>query len=101
MKVTRIGVWSAARVAALLYGGLGLLIGAFLSLAALAGAGLGSAVNAQSDVPPALLVVIGVGAIVFAPIFYGVMGLIVGSLTAALYNLAAGVVGGIELDVEN
>jgi len=42
----------------------------------------------------------GMGAIVFLPIFYGVMGIVMGALTAVLYNLFAGLVGGIELDIQ-
>lgn len=42
--------------------------------------------------------VFGVGAIILFPILYGVMGLIFGAVSAALYNLFAGIVGGIELE---
>jgi hypothetical protein len=42
----------------------------------------------------------GVGAIIFLPLFYGVLGLIGGALGAALYNLFAGLFGGIELETQ-
>jgi hypothetical protein len=42
---------------------------------------------------------IGVGAVIFLPIFYGVMGLVAGAIVGALYNVFAGMVGGIEIDV--
>jgi len=42
----------------------------------------------------------GVGAIIFLPIFYGVLGLVAGAIGAALYNLFAGMLGGIELETE-
>jgi hypothetical protein len=42
----------------------------------------------------------GVGAIIVLPIFYGVLGVVMGALTAALYNLFAGMFGGIELDIQ-
>ncbi|MGI8467244.1 MAG: hypothetical protein ACR2N3_02220 [Pyrinomonadaceae bacterium] len=35
------------------------------------------------------------------PIFYGVIGFIAGAIGALLYNLFAGMVGGIEIEVEN
>ncbi len=35
-----------------------------------------------------------------APIFYAIMGFIFGALGALVYNFAAGLVGGIEIDVE-
>ena len=34
------------------------------------------------------------------PIFYGVMGLLAGALGAVLYNVFAGMVGGVAIDVE-
>ena len=42
----------------------------------------------------------GVGAIVFLPIFYGIMGLVGGLLAAIFYNLAAKMMGGIQIDLE-
>ncbi len=44
--------------------------------------------------------ILGVGAVVIFPILYGVMGFIVTLVGAWLYNLAAGMVGGVELDVQ-
>jgi hypothetical protein len=41
--------------------------------------------------------VFGVGAVVILPIFYGVMGGLMGLLMAWLYNLVAGFVGGVEI----
>jgi hypothetical protein len=41
-----------------------------------------------------------IGIVIFAPIFYGVIGFIFGAIFAFIYNLVAGVVGGIELEVE-
>ena len=42
----------------------------------------------------------GFGLIVIGPIFYGVMGFIVGVIGAFVYNIVAGWVGGIEVEVE-
>jgi len=42
----------------------------------------------------------GVGAIIVAPIMYACFGFIGALIGAALYNVVAGIVGGIELDVE-
>ena len=44
--------------------------------------------------------VVGIGAIVLLPILYGGLGFIVAIIAAGLYNLAAGFVGGIEIDVK-
>jgi len=42
----------------------------------------------------------GVALLIFLPIIYGIFGFIFGALAAAVYNLVAGIVGGIEIDVE-
>ena len=42
----------------------------------------------------------GVGAVIFMPLFYGALGFITGIITAALYNLVAGWIGGVELQLE-
>ena len=76
---------------------LGLLIGGFMALASLLGVAVQQQGNANAAIPAMLL---GVGAVVFLPIFYGVTCFIAGIIYAALYNLVAGVVGGIELEFE-
>ena len=43
---------------------------------------------------------VGIGAIIALPIFYGLLGFVVFAIGAWLYNLAAGFVGGIRIDVE-
>jgi len=94
MVINRIGPVSCAKISGTLYAILGLLGGAFFSLFALAG-GLGSN-RAGGAFAGAML---GVGAVVFLPICYGLIGFI-GSLIAAwLYNVVAGLVGGVEIDV--
>ena len=44
--------------------------------------------------------VAGIAALIIFPIMYGVIGFIAGAIGAALYNLVAGIVGGIEIEVE-
>ena len=41
----------------------------------------------------------GIEAIILLPVLYGVLGLITSVIAAWLYNLAAGFVGGIEIDM--
>jgi len=42
----------------------------------------------------------GVGSIIFFPIVYGILGGILGALSALFYNIAAGWVGGLEVEVD-
>ena len=86
--LNRIGPLSAAKVVAVLYAIFGLVMGAFLSVTALF----------RPD-PGGVAPLWGVAAVVFFPVLYGVGGFLVTLLTAWLYNVVAGVVGGVELDV--
>jgi hypothetical protein len=75
------------------YALMGLLIGAFIALAALAG-GFAADQNFGFLAP-----FLGVGAIVPFPLFYGCVGFVFTLIGAWLCNVVAGMVGGIELDV--
>jgi len=94
MIVKRVGVWSAARLYAAIMAAFGVLIGIPFALFSLVGAGL--APEGQSWMGP----VFGIGAIVFLPVLYGVMGLVIGAVSAVLYNFFASIVGGLSVDVE-
>jgi hypothetical protein len=93
-----VGVWSVAKVLGALYAGMGLLFGAIFALISLAGAGIaGAADSGEGAMFGALF---GVGAVIFLPIVYGLCGVVFGALSAWLYNVFAGIVGGIELDLQ-
>ena len=96
MVIRRFGVWSVARLYGLFTAAIGLLVGLVIALASAVGM---SAVE-NPDTPPFLAGVLGVGAVIILPIFYGCMGLIAGAIGAALYNVLAGVMGGVSIDVE-
>jgi hypothetical protein len=95
MVVRRIGPVSCAKIAGTLYTVLGLFIGACFSLAAMAGAFASSDSNAAG-----IGTLIGAGSVLVFPILYGVLGFVMSLVAAWLYNLVAGMVGGIELDVQ-
>jgi len=97
MVVRRMGVWSVAKLYSVMAGTFGLLIGAIIACVSLVGGTLARSDSSTSAFPAAFL---GVGAIIIAPIFYAVIGLISGAIGAALYNLFAGIVGGVEMEVE-
>lgn len=96
MIIRRVGVWSVSRMYGALLAVGGLIAGLMLACLALLGAGVASQ---NEDMPAFMGAAFGIGAVVFLPILYGVMGLAVGAVAAALYNLFAGVIGGVEIDV--
>lgn len=89
-----VGVLSCGKVMGCVYVLLGLIIGGLFSLISLAGAA--AAPRGQGPAPA----LFGIGAVVFFPIFYGVIGFIGGIISAALYNVIAGMIGGIEMELQ-
>ena len=100
MTVKRIGVLSLGKVMGAIYGGFGLLFGVIFSFVAVIGTAFGTAFEGASGAEALLGAVFGIGAVIFLPLFYGLMGFLGGLLMAALYNLAARFVGGLELELE-
>ena len=96
MVIRRIGPLSFAKITGVLYGLMGLIFGAIISLVSLVG---GAFAPPGSDAGP-MGMLFGAAAVVVLPIFYGVLGFVMSLIAAALYNLAAGWVGGIEIDVQ-
>lgn len=95
MIIKRIGPVSFAKITGLLYAVIGLLIGGIFSLVAMAG-GLASDSPELAGFGP----VIGVAAVIVFPVLYGGLGFVTTLVAAWLYNFAAGIVGGVELDVQ-
>lgn len=102
MVVRKIGVVSCGKVSGVLYALFGLLIGACVALFSLLGAGAMMAAHDESGAGAmggAFGAIFGVGAIILFPLFYGILGFIGGLITAFLYNVVAGMVGGIDVDL--
>lgn len=97
MTIKRIGAVSLAKINGTLYAIIGLFAGAFFSLMALVG---GFAGQGPSHVNPLGVSMVGVGSIVFFPLLYGAVGFVFSLFAAWLYNILAGVVGGIRIEVE-
>ena len=91
-KIRTIRVFSAAKVNALLYGILGLLIAPFMLL------GPGLAMIGGEKRAPGMAGVIAIAAI--APVFYAVIGFIAGAVMAFVYNAISHSVGGIEVELD-
>ena len=95
MIIKRIGPLSCAKLSGLLYAVIGLLIGGVFSMAAMAGAFASETAGAAG-----IGAIIGVGAVIVFPILYGLMGFVATLIAAWLYNVAAGIVGGVEVDMQ-
>lgn len=97
MKIRSVGPLSVGKIFGAIYASLGLVIGLVFAFVSLVGAAMAAnQQGAAAGLPP---VALGIAAIFFAPLFYGLMGFIGGVITAALYNVAARFMGGIEIDV--
>jgi hypothetical protein len=104
MTIRRLGVMSVAKIQALLMFVIGLIIGVIYGLifmvfgaaiAALAPRAEGQTMGGVGSV------VGGLAIMVVFPILYGFLGFIGGAVGALVYNVAAGVVGGIKLELES
>jgi len=89
----RIGPASAFKIGLVSYAFLGLIAGVFCSLIALTGASF--APHAHMPFARAM----GMMAVILCPIVYGVIGGIAAVIGALLYNLASGLVGGVEVEI--
>lgn len=98
MVLKRIGPLSLAKISGILYAIIGLVAGFFIAAMAFIGAALGSNFDGGGRAFPGIL--IGAVAIFAAPILYGLMGFLSGLVSAVVYNLLTGVIGGVELEFE-
>jgi len=103
MTVRRVGVLSLAKMQGLLMFVMGLIIGVIYGLiimlfgaamSSLASRGEGQAMGGISTIGAGLIIMIAL------PVFYGIIGFIGGAIGGFIYNIAAGIVGGIQLDLE-
>ncbi|HEX6625663.1 MAG TPA: DUF3566 domain-containing protein [Pyrinomonadaceae bacterium] len=102
MQVKRVGVFSYAKITAVTNAAFGLIIGVIYGLifmvvggAIMAGGGRDTGAAGAGSIAVGLVIMV-----VF-PIFTGVVGFIAGVIGALIYNVAAGFVGGLELEMEN
>ncbi len=89
-----IGPGSAFKVGLVVYGFIGLIIGVLLSLIALVGAPF-----ARQASMPLGGAFVGLFAVILCPILYGIFGGIIAAISALIYNLASGWVGGLEVEL--
>jgi len=97
--IRRFDVLSVMKLAGVIYGLLGLLIGVLFVVFAAFGLLVG---RNQADAPfsgPFGLVIAVAVAVIF-PIFYGILGALMAGLMSAIYNIASKRFGGIRVDVD-
>ena len=102
MTIKRFGVFSVAKMQALLGFVLGLIIGVIYGLIfIIMGASMAAiAPREEAAFGGVSTVVIGVIMMIGIPLFYGVLGFIGGLIAALIYNAMAGIIGGIKFDLE-
>lgn len=102
MVIRKVGVLSLGKLMAVMYAGIGLVLGGLYALFAVLGGGAMMAMGGESDsaLGGGMMIGMGLAAIVIAPIFYGVLGFIGGIISAFFFNLAAKYTGGLDLEVQ-
>jgi hypothetical protein len=98
-RLVRIGPLQLGKMLAALYGAMGLIFIPFFGIFALIGA---FAPN-NANMPPfsgAAFAGFGIGMMILFPLIYALMGFVIGIVGAAIYNLFAKWIGGIEVEVE-
>lgn len=96
MKVKKIGVLSVAKIYGAIGAVIGLIIGFFIALFSIL---LGAFAGKMTGMSIAFAG-LGVFAIIAVPIFYGLILFIAGAVGAWIYNIFAGWVGPVEIELE-
>jgi len=102
LRINKLGILSIAKMYALIMLVVSLLISIpygffimFFGAAMMSAGGRGGLLGGGGGIIAGLLFMIGI------PIFYGAIGFVFGAIGALIYNIFAGIVGGIEIEVEN
>lgn len=98
MIVRRVKPLSLGKILGAMYLVLGLIAGLIISAVSVLGFAIGS-VAAPDQLGNMAGLVFGVGAVIFIPLVYGTLGFVGGLIAALVYNLIAGLVGGVEIEV--
>ena len=102
MTIRRFGVISVAKMYGFLMFIFGLIFGVLYGLMLII---FGAAISAMAPGRDATAggvstVVMGIAMMIGLPLFYGVLGFIMGAIGALIYNAVAGVIGGIKFELE-
>jgi hypothetical protein len=97
-EIKKLDPTSLAKVMGVLYAMLGFIIGLFFAAFGSIFSGVMESAGDEASAS-AFSNIFGIGSIIFFPIMYGIIGLIGGVLTGFLYNIVAGWVGGVKMEV--
>jgi len=103
MTIRRFNVFSVAKIQGFLAFVIGLLIGVIYGFAFMIFGAAISSLAPQGDsqaMGGVGAIVIGLVIMIAVPVLYSIIGFIGGAIGALVYNLAAGVVGGVKFDLE-
>src|SRR5690242_21353804 len=98
-RITSIDPIQLAKILGILHGFMGLLLVPVFLLAFIVPRVLAHGHGAPPP-PLAFLLVLGLGGVIAAPLFYAAMGFLTGLIGGFLYNLVATWVGGVKFQVE-
>ena len=97
MVIKKLDVLSVGKITGIIAAAFGLIAGLLLLVFGGLFAGM---LGSQGDASPLAALGGGVVGAIALPIFYGICGFIGGVIQALIYNIAAGVIGGIRIETE-
>ena len=101
MTIRRFGVLSVAKIYGTLLFIFGLIFGVIYGLFFIIfGAAISALGNRDATAGGVSSVVIGIAMMIGIPVAYGVMGFIMGAISALVYNALAGTIGGVKMELE-
>lgn len=103
LRIRKLGVMSVAKMYAVMMFVISLIISIPYGLAMIVISliGAGSVRGSDAFAVGGMGVVGGVAIMIILPIVYAALGFIFGAIGALVYNVFAGIVGGVEIEVEN
>ncbi len=102
VQIKRVGVFSCAKMYSITLAAIGLIIGVIYGLIFMVVGGAMMASGGRDTGPAgASSLVIGLVMMIAIPVFYGILGFIGGLIGGLVYNVASGIVGGLELELES
>ena len=98
-RIKRIVPLSAAKMAAVIYGAMGVVVGFQLALATVLPT-IKQARETGTGLSAPMISVIVLAVLIIAPLFYGLLGFIIRIVGAAIYDVVAGWFGGLQIQIE-